>query len=161
MSVYYVVQVLGSIGANPEALQTDTSISPWKRSCGLTSNNGPDLGRENCIIFKRPRGDFCPHIAPHRLKYLGRRIAREWLGLIQHMGPTYGPHHGPRMTQQRGSHKWAPLWTHKWVPPYVGPTEPIICGPYYSFSNKKNLLTPIKSTRTLPTSLHIKPNEIW
>ena len=56
MSVYYVVQVLGSIGANPEALQTDTSIGPWKGSCGLTSNNGPDLGRENCII-RNPKGD--------------------------------------------------------------------------------------------------------
>ena len=48
----------------------------------------------------------------------------------------YGPHRGPRRTQQCGSHKVAPLWTHetqKWVPPYVGPTEPIICGAYYIF----------------------------
>ena len=80
------------------------------------------------LSLKDLKGDFCPHIAPRRLKYLGRRIAHEWLGLIQHMGPTYGPHRGPRRTQQCGSHKWAPRWTHgthNWVmgPPWARRTQ--------------------------------------
>ena len=56
-------------------------------------------------------------------------------GTCGHGSHMWAPPWAPR-TRQRGSHKWAPLWTHrthKWVPPYVGPTEPIICGAYYSF----------------------------
>ena len=63
------------------------------------------------------------------------------------MGPTVGPV-GP---------KWAPLWTngtHKWVPPYVGPTETIICGAYYSF--KKN---PLKSDEINSHSIYVAPHK--
>ena len=72
------------------------------------------------------------------------------------MGPTCGPHRGLRMTRQCGSHNCAPLWTHKWVPPYVGPTEPIICGAYYSFSNKKK---PLNTDKINPHSTYVAPHK--
>ena len=63
------------------------------------------------------------------------------------MGTTVGPI-GP---------KWAPLWTHetqKWVPPYVGPTELIICGAYYSLKKK-----PLKSDEINSHSIYVAPHK--
>ena len=37
------------------------------------------LTAQTSVVFEslKDLGDVCPHIAPRRLKYLGRRIARE------------------------------------------------------------------------------------
>jgi len=112
----------------------------------------------DCLsFFKRPkRGDFCLHIAPRRLKYLGHRIAREWLGLIQHMGPTAGPvgpnNVGPTSGPHcgltgptSGSHR---MW---------GPRNQLYVGPTTVF--KKN---PLKSDKINSHSIYVAPHKtLW
>ena len=63
------------------------------------------------------------------------------------VGPTIGPHYGPTGPTSGSHHMW-------------GPQNQLYVGLTIVFQTK-NLWTLIKSTRTLPTSLHIKLYELW
>jgi len=67
--------------------------------------------------------------------------------------PQVGPTVDPRDPQVGYVPTVGPIGPTMWVPLYVGPTEPIICGAYYSL--KKTL----KSNKINSHSIYVAPHK--